>query len=311
MSTGLYEAIVNINDWHVPECRSFFIPSDFCYPGMWTVVAAFMDRNKVHPSIVNYGNDGLAGYSKALGLSKALGYKDDYSYERKNEGSKYSSLVRLDHDGCAEGATSLINGWFRNQINSESQGVIELCKVIGELHDNVSCHCMGAGFSAGQIYSNGKVYFSITDSGIGLLESMKLSGKYSGLASSHREALEWCLEEGNSSKMVDDEWAQSLPADALHNPYPDDVETKKTQNNHQGLGLYFFSQLAEAYNGTLYVASGDAFIVIGPNGEREFRVIPHWQGLAISCCFERDKILSNKESGGSEQLNAIIDRLTG
>src|SRR5690606_14693479 len=84
-----------------------------------------------------------------------------------------------------------------------------------------------------------------------------------------KQALEWCLKEGNSSKLAkaEDEWAQSLPDDfAGRSPFGDaPITTGRNGNHHQGLGLAKLVELAKSYGGVLNIASGDCLMMMRPN----------------------------------------------
>jgi len=62
-------------------------------------------------------------------------------------GDTYSPLASLSVHSEVEACNSLVNGVFRTALGT-SRLVRDVCKVVGELHDNVASHAKGRGYSA-------------------------------------------------------------------------------------------------------------------------------------------------------------------
>ena len=304
MNYGLLNTLMEISEWYAPECRSLFLPDAFMKPGMWSALAAFMDKNKVPPQQIEWGNKNLRSYAQTLKLEEVLGYNPSQDLNRPNEDNTYTPLVRLNQRGDGRATANLIGNFLLERVNKqEHPGILELVKVIGELFDNVEAHGCSPAFGCAQIYQGQEIEFALVDYGIGFLEEIK-SSRQSGVASSHREAIDWCLQEGTSTKEVEDEWAQQIP-------HSSSVEQQtQTGNHHQGLGLYEFQQLAASYNASLYIASGDCVLGMSQGGQREYNEIPEWRGVALSCSFHvQDLTKAQAGQMTSEETQRIMDRI--
>lgn len=154
----------------------------------------------------------------------------------------------------------------------------DLITTIGELHDNVWSHGQGIGVSQAQIYSiKGKTHIelAVADCGIGFFRELRSKGIRIDTC---REAIEWCLEEGNTSKgpkEEDDGWSQRLPEDAMGSPMNTATTQQDQGNHHQGLGLYLLECLVNNAKGQLQIASGNALITL-QNGHKICSEIPDY-----------------------------------
>lgn len=309
-SIGLLETLNQINEWYVPECRILDIPDAFCTPGMWAVLAAFMNRHAISPNIIQWHAQDQRTYSETICLSEALGYPSP-SRNRPQAGVTYAPLVKLTAHGDGDQAVTTIGNWLREKVKEDQNpGIKALIMVIGELFDNVQSHGKGEAFATCQVYKDGRLEFALVDTGIGFLREIKSSPRHQHHANDHLAAIEWCLKEGNSTKKVEGDWVQSLPTDVRHNPHPKGVETIVGPNHHQGLGLYHFEQLASQYNGELYIASGDSSLRIMAGGQqKEHNPIPEWTGVAISCKFTAKALQQRAKEPPSERVQNIMDRM--
>ncbi len=186
-------------------------------------------------------------------------------------------------------------------------------EVVGELHDNVWAHGKATGFSMAQKYKVPReddtyVEFALADLGLGFMGEMHRSKKE---CSSHQEAIEWCIQEGNSTKLHDDPWTQRIPEDCLRSPFGSSVPVRDSENNHQGLGLAKLVRLVNAYSGSLQIASGDALFTIDENKDTIYKRLPiQWKGVAISCRLRASALSKgSEESQDSPELSYIIKRL--
>lgn len=283
--TGLAEAAHLIHQQFDADKSVLTVERRFYVPGYWTLLAAFARHRGLAKQDIQLNDERIAGYSRAIGLSRALWGEDDYEHERRNEGANYSCLVHLDHPESTDRANETINNCIRTHLlKDDSEGVHELCSVIGDLHDNVWSHGKSSGFSMAQVYPGSSyIEFSLADFGGGFLREMRRAQRTE--AENDEQAISWCIQRGNSTKLAeadDDGWAQRLPDDALHNPYGLEIKTRSKENNHQGLGLSKLIDLVEKYDGQLSIVTGTAICSV-KDKKTSFQPVPHWNGVAISC----------------------------
>jgi hypothetical protein len=123
------------------------------------------------------------------------------------------------------------------------------------------------------------------------------------------EAIEWCIQEGNSTKLADDkdEFEQTLPSDNIGgSPYGDGVPTKPPAPvNHQGLGLFKLVSLVKDYGGELFLASGSCLMKMDKTGCTSYSEINYWHGVAISCTFSEKRL--QEETNNKDKNPEIVD----
>lgn len=308
---SLQETLKSINDINVQEMSMLLLPNEFCSPGFWVVVACLGKKQKYTAENVQFGNNAQEGYSRAIALDQHLSGVDSYEYERKNEGQNYSPLAQLDCQEVTDQATSTINSCIRScSENEEGQGISDLCNVVGELHDNVWSHGLNTGFSMAQKF-NGQLEFALADSGIGFLREVRRVGLD---VPDDREAIEWCIKEGHSTKLRDaaeNDWDQRLPEDqAGGSPYGEGVHTFHSDNHHQGLGLHKLIQLVRKYEGSLCICSGNCIYTIDNAGKISHEQINEpWQGVAISCRFPIENLSKAEEIDDNPEISDIMSLL--
>lgn len=315
----LLNAVNNLHLFHDEEYNELYLESGFYTPGYIVALTAFLHLHKVDMRGFDSHPD-ISGYLKAMDLSSALWGVTDYSLNRCNQGSNYSIITPLHTSEIVDVATESINGCIRSLTQTnESQGINDLFHVVGELHDNVWSHGLSSGFSMAQKIrvpnSNGTDHyfeFALADHGMGFLAEMKRSKKG---VTTHKEAIEWCIVEGNSTKHSDDidDWAQTFPADLLgNNPIGDNEPMRHESNHHQGLGLAHLVKLVRKYNGKLYLISGDVCFHIDTKGKEEFlNLQKDWKGVAISCRFKESELSVEDNITPDEDILAIIKKLKG
>lgn len=272
---------------------------------------------------VDFPSHNVRDYASAIGVDAALDGCDPYAFVRRNQGATYSGLVRLASPEQTDTATSQINGCiralFRNDCNQPF--VRELTGVVGDLHDNVWSHGKHTGFSMAQRWrdpqQSGEYFleFGLADCGYGFRRELNRVGLYA-YTTSDRDAIEWCLTEGNSSKNQrhQDAWTQRLPEDMMLNPIPKIGSPISTENHHQGLGLAKLVQLVEQYSGALWIASGSDMLLISRDGRRIWHKVAFpWGGVAIACRFNTSRITRARprlrEPEPEPALEALIEEL--
>ena len=306
MQLDFINTINKINQFYREESRTIHVLGDFSTPGFWVVLAAYAKLKRIEKGSISFENKRLESYATAIGLSKALWDSDNFRHDRKNEGLNYSSLECLDRPESTDKATSCINSCVRKMFSAvevPDTFVSQACDVIGDVHDNVWSHGMASGFSVAQKWpvnhhddSDYWFEFALADSGIGLLGEIKRCG-LKDIANNHREAIEWCIQEGNSTKKPcpQDDWSQTMPADISNNPLRGIEKTNFSNgSHHQGLGLSKLVRFVDAAGGQLWLASGDCALQRSFNGQRSYMTLTSlWSGVALACRFRWSVIKNN------------------
>ncbi len=290
------------------------LPEGSYQPGFLTVLAAWAARNRVCPSQIEIPSQNR-GYLQAVGFGPALGGPDSYAYDRRNAGKNYSVITPLRDEAAVDMATSSVNGCIRELLkrNAPDPFTELLCKVVGELHDNVWSHGMAPGFSHAQRYHRKNGYMleiSISDGGIGLAGEMRRVGRSFG---DDQDAIIWCMKKGNTTKgRIVDDWAQSLPSDAIGSPYGPRVSTRTAgaDNHHQGLGLHHLSELVRNFRGELIFATGNCALQISPRGSVFSTLHLPWNGVALCCRFDSSALTSRSSRLSIDsETRGILERL--
>lgn len=325
--------LVEALDWlpknygHLDACAEHRVPDRYYSPGFIAAFAAYLTHKKVPRESVVFDNENHEGYFSAVGLAKAVWGLDDYQYERKNAGVNYAPLTSLASQDDVDQATAQINGCLRAYASSgaadysRSPAFKELTHVVGEMHDNVWSHGLSTGFSVAQRQAIRRdvghaIEFSLADCGMGFLEELKRSriASAKGIISD-RDAVEWCIQEGNSSKLakLEDEWAQAVPIDFLGaSPFGGtEIVVSGNGNHHQGLGLAKLVELARSYEGVLNIASGDCLMMMRRGGEPAFRKLMRpWKGVAVSLSLKESSLMAAKVVE-AEDVRDIMNLLRG
>lgn len=321
MGFGLKDGVQRIAAFHNKELNKLELPADHCSPGYIAVLAAYINHCRIPEENCELPGE---GYMKAIGMHKALWGTDRYEQERVNVGRNYSLVTALQSVEAVDTATSSINSCIRQLTFPDREvlptGITELTHVVGELHDNVWSHGRSTGFSFAlksavphTQRTEHYLEFALADCGLGFLGELRRANFRE--IENHQQAIEWCIQEGNSSKHADlqDDWGQQLPPDFLgRSVFGVGVAVKEKENNHQGLGLAHLMSLVNTYNGTLLLASGD--VCLEANGE-EVSYSPlqvSWPGVAISCRFKiSDLAVDNDNDDNDPQLMEIMRALGG
>lgn len=324
MGLGLKDGILHTADFHQKDTNQLLLPNSHCHPGFITVLAAYVNHHKIREENCKLPHP---DYMRAINLQGALWGKDQYQQERVNVGKHYSLVTALTNVEAVDTATSSINSCVRQLTfpdrgpGEQPKGLTDLTHVIGELHDNVWSHGKSTGFSFAQRYAvpytNSREHyleFSLADCGYGFLRELNRVGIPH--IETHQQAIEWCIQEGHSSKHADlqDDWAQQLPQDFIGgNIFGRCVAVKEEENNHQGLGLYHLMELVKTYNGELHLATGNVCLeAIGD--EVSYTMLRNeWQGLAISCRFKIHELAADDKDNevNDPQLMEIMRVLGG
>lgn len=323
MGLGLKDAIRYVNVFHEKNTNKLNLFRGHWYPGFISVLAAYINYHRITEENCDLPN---LEYMQAINLHGALWGTDQYPQERINVGTNYSLVTALKSVEAVDTATGAINGCVRRLTFPDRspefypQGLLDLTHVIGELHDNVWSHGKSTGFSFAQKYAvprtNREEYyleFSLADCGLGFLKELQRA-KIPNIRT-HQEAIEWCIQQGNSSKHADlqDDWAQQLPQDFMGgNMFGADVAIKEKDNNHQGLGLYHLIELVKNYNGELHLATGDVCLDVIDGKMSYTKLDSMWSGVAISCRFKISELAKEHDNGDDDpQLMDIMRALGG
>lgn len=320
---GLLEALNKLEGLAGITPGEITVPGTFFAPGFWAALAAFVWRNGITLDHIHL-EEKLCGYFSAIGFARAFGQQDDYPYERRNRGTNYSMLEHLDNPETTDTATSAINGCIRNSLGSDlpKPFVDMFCDVVGDLHENVWAHGKASGFSIAQrwkespwnpLSSDYNIEFALADSGRGFLrevQSVNLPIK------SDREAIEWCIQEGHSTKKIQpvSDWAQRMPPDLIGNPLRGVEQTRVSENHHMGLGLAKLVRLVREFRGFLWLASGTSVLKLAPGSEPAYIDIKYpWQGVAMACRFRSSDIAKIRRDfeTGDKDIQEIMRILGG
>ncbi|WP_407509489.1 hypothetical protein [Acinetobacter baumannii] len=300
------------------EYSSLYLDGDVFSPGYLCALAAFIKANVIEYNNFDTSTE-VMSYLRTLGFHKVLWNKQD-NINRCNSGKSYSPLTALVHPSEVDSANSTINSCIRDLVNNlRTQGISDLCKVVGELHDNVWSHGKSTGFSMAQRtkvpHTNGRDYFiefALSDNGLGFLEELK---RTKIPIQTDEDAIAWCIQEGNSSKLNNnDSWAQRLPDDHVGEDPMAGYGAEIPENNHQGLGLAHLIKLIKTYKGELKLCTGDTiFSIDSEDNETYTKISTPWQGVSISCKFKLSELSSeaNNSALNDPQKQYIMAKLRG
>lgn len=291
----------------------FDISPNYCSPGFWTGYVARARARNLHLNDLAIP-DGILGYAKAIAIEHALGEGDTYPYARRSAGGTYSPLVLLESQEQTDTAVGEINGCVRGLFSEPeyAEFVASICELVGDLLDNVWSHGKSTGFSMAQRWRGnpeGFVFeFAVADCGLGFLRELKRVG-IPGIET-HQAAVEWCIQRGNSTKKKSiDDWAQRLPPDVMGNPMPGIGQVVESDNHHMGLGLAKLVECVDRFRGRLWLASGDAMLVLRPGGRRYVQPQISWQGVALACRFHSRQVLAAARAGQMDEFEDMLEAL--
>jgi len=321
MGLSLIDGIQQIPAFHSKQTGRLAIPSKFhLHPGGMAVLAAYINQHNLEQGQCCLPNE---GYMQAVGLYGALWGNDSYGQERVNVGVNYSMVTPLISAETVNEATTSINNCIRRLAYPDGTpyptGITTLNHVVGEMHDNVWSHGRSTGYSFAQKsavpYTNRQDHyleFALADCGMGFLRELRRVN-IPGVVT-HQQSIEWCIQEGNSSKNADfeDEWAQQLPNGHIGgNVFGSAVPVKEGSNNHQGLGLSHLMTLVKRYDGELMLATGDSCLHYA-DGCASYRTLTRdWQGVALSCRFKLSRLSVEPEEQIPQDILDIMEQLQG
>lgn len=203
------------------------------------VVSVMAATSKIHCEPIEnlvFGTQ-AKGYAVSNGLMSVIENNYSFPLRRGRQGVTYSKLTQLANHNEVDACNAIVNDLIHSQLSKFGSTIVnELCKIVGELHDNVASHANGAGYSAAQVYGDGatkRFEFAIADAGCGMLQNVQ---SINSDFTESSKAISWCLQRGNTTALPLDGMAQRLPEDALSNPYPPDVKLKQSEDHHAGEG---------------------------------------------------------------------------
>ncbi len=151
--------------------------------------------------------------------------------------------------------------------------------------------------------------FALADHGMGLLNELK---RVDEAADNDQEAIEWCIQEGHSTKIVppEDDWAQTVPVDMIGNPFRGVEQVRHSDNHHMGLGLFKLIQVVTRFSGELSLATGNKIFLLAEDGQKSYKDSRYpWQGVAISCRFNTRLIENDSQEPVDGDIMGIMDLL--
>lgn len=249
-------------------------------PVVTSVAAALYCRGAGITENLNFSSNADT-YAESNGLKALLNGQYSIPDGSGQQGRTYSALTQLKGDNEVEMCNKTINDIVMSQFNGfDESEVMSLAKVIGELHDNVSSHSNGVGYSCAQVYGSGdqkRIEFAIADCGKGMLSNVQKKNECIG----HLSAIEWCLQRGYTTAGNDDDWAQRLPEDSIFSPYPKGVSIRSYENNHLGEGLWALTEMVRKLSGQVMIWSGDGMVKIKDGKRNSETVETIWNGVVI------------------------------
>lgn len=275
-------------------------------PFVTPVLSAMLGAMTIHDrqiSRVNFLFDSDAeNYAGTNGLLGIIDHNRTASVRGGRQGKTYTKLTQLATHDEVDGCNAIVSELIWQQLDGYSRSIVSrLCRVIGELHDNVASHAGGAGFSCAQVYKsqNGaEVQFAIADAGCGMPYNVN---RAVGSGRSDEEAICWCLKDGNTTSPPCDDWLQR------GSPFAEPF-TAQLDDHHLGLGLGQLVNLVKATGGELWILSGRGEYLLEPNGEHSQAAFADWQGVAIEMSIPVPRT-SETESTDSQTLNDLGRRL--
>lgn len=266
------------------DSGNLLIQKDYFDPIFWVLLLSQKRKNIT----IEFEWKKNLSFANTIGLIEIIDPGKSFKINRYSEGRTYSKIQKIDsqNPSSVETANSGINECMRKVLQDYpfllgSQSAHNILHTVMELHDNVASHSESIGFSFFQL-REGVVYFCISDSGKGFLSEVRKHG-IPGIMS-HKESILWSLTKGNSTKKLDDEFAQMLPEDAISNPMKSiaTFRRKADGNNHMGFGLYILKSFCLDSGGRLEIATGDSIYTLSSKGEENFDFCPKIVGVTIS-----------------------------
>jgi hypothetical protein len=195
-----------------------------------------------------------------------------------------SKLTKLTNAAEVNKSNSIVVDLLAQHLGDRNGAAINaVASVVGELHDNVTSHAHGAGFSTVQLFTQSEttwITFAVADAGRGMLRNVR---RCEPTITTDHEAIEWCLKKGNTTgKTSRSPWEQRLPEDFVVNPYPPDVVTATDDGLHAGLGLWTLGQFVARTGGRFWIGTGTSECVRYGKGsiiKKQSNV--RWPGVAI------------------------------
>lgn len=276
----------------------------FFEPEEVALLAAFIKRNKLNEDFL-YLSPNATSYLETVDFYRIVFGKERVNCQR-NVGKTYSPLVDLSHPENTDIATTQICDCISLCCPNCCYDVFD---VIGELHDNVWSHGNSFGFSIAQKYKD-KIIFAVVDTGLGFKKVLNNANIED--INSDIDAIEWCLQKGNTSTQskIEDEWAQAMPSDMIDNPFKDTSISTKSQNenHHEGLGLFKLMDLVKKTNGYVEILSGDAVKIVSGPHEYDVSSKISWQGVAILCELNLSQLnqLMKQNSSSTDDIERIL-----
>ncbi|TGL97950.1 hypothetical protein [Leptospira jelokensis] len=270
----------------LPESQSGSIVIEKSYfdPSFWVL---FLSQRR-GISNIKFEWEQNRSFANTIGLLDFINPRQSVTVNRHSEGKKYSRIQRIESDDPASVnlANTGINTCMRKVLQDfpfllVSQSATGLFQTVMELHDNVASHSESIGYSFFQLRDK-DLFYCISDSGKGFLSEIR-SHNIPGIMS-HQDAIDWSLKKGNSTKKVEDEFAQMLPEDAFFNPMggTNTFRRKADGNHHMGIGLDILKSFCLDSGGILEVATGDSIYILNSQGEEKFINGPKIVGVTIS-----------------------------
>ncbi len=274
----------------------------FVDPAHTTMLAAFIVRNQQTEDFI-LPDSKVESYLDTIDFYSLLWGKPRGNTQR-SAGMTYCPLIELSSPVQTDTAATTIAGILLRHCG---EYIYPLVEVIGELLDNVWAHGKAVGYAAAQVVGQ-EICFAVSDLGKGFLQVLK-EARISGIESD-LDAINWGLQEGHTSKGIEDDWAQALPFDSRDNPFSPGVPTRDEDNHHEGLGLYKLVELVRHTQGSMAILSGYGLKTLQGAEAQDREIEDFWQGAVISCSFNLRMLRQYAQEQRSADLDTIINAIT-
>ena len=289
----------------------------FVTPVLSVCLAGAFSDGRIASERIDFAEDAM-GYAENNCLRHLLKQSTDKPKPGPAVGRTYCQLSTLVYAEEVHTCNRTIGRLLSQQLEGcrNANLIKATIGVVGELHDNVTSHSLGRGFSAAQVYRGHRknISIAIADVGCGFGGSIRRAG----LDLDDEKAIKWCLVRGNTRVKLPkhhkpgldhDIWPQRLPDDCLISPYPPDVPTTSKDSHHMGEGLFRLTELIRSTGGSVWIWSGNSQILCGRDAPVTIPCDVEWKGTVIEIEIPIDAFQQSPPAKDREAFKEIARKL--